>query len=245
MPLAASKHAPFERIVVLTGAGVSAESGMGTFRDKGGIWTMHRLEDVATPEGFARDRALVHAFYNARRSALNGAAPNAAHRALAGLEAVTLARGGRFTLVTQNVDDLHEKAGSANVIHMHGELTSALCEACGMRMRWPGDLSTRSQCLVCAHAGQLRPDVVWFGEIPYRMEEIHELLAACDLFVSIGTSGEVYPAAGFVHLAHLAGAHTIELNLERSQNARDFTEGRYGPASEVVAAWVSELAGAP
>jgi len=243
MPLARSKSSRFERIVVLTGAGVSAESGMGTFRDKGGIWTKHRLEDVATPEGFARDPALVHAFYNARRGALHAAAPNPAHRALARLEAITQARGGRFVLVTQNVDDLHEKAGSSNVIHMHGELPSALGEACGDRMRWPHDLSTGSQCPVCGHGGKLRPDVVWFGEIPYRMDEIHDLLAACDLFVSIGTSGEVYPAAGFVHLARLAGAHTIELNLEPSQNARDFTEGRYGPASEVVAEWVGDLAG--
>jgi NAD-dependent deacetylase len=239
-----SRLSGLEKIVVLTGAGVSAESGMGTFRDKGGIWTRHRLEDVATPEGFARDPVLVHGFYNARRSALHGAEPNAAHRALAQLEATVEARGGRFLLVTQNVDDLHEKAGSSNVIHMHGELTSVLCEACGERTRWEGDLSTASTCPVCGQKAKLRPDVVWFGEIPYRMDEIQDVLSQCDLFVSIGTSGEVYPAAGFVLMARSMGAHTVELNLEPSQNARDFTEGRYGPASEVVAEWVNDVFGA-
>src|SRR5262249_34202585 len=160
-------------VVVLTGAGVSAESGMGTFRDKGGIWTRHSLEDVATPEGYARNPTLVHDFYNARRAALKGAAPNPAHAALARLEAAATARGGTFLLVTQNVDDLHEKAGSRAIVHMHGELTSVLCEGCGQRMRWEEDLSQHVECPRCGSVGMLRPDVVWFGEIPYRMDEIY------------------------------------------------------------------------
>jgi NAD-dependent deacetylase len=226
-------------IVVLTGAGVSAESGMGTFRDKGGIWTQHRLEDVATPEGFARNPNLVHDFYNKRRAALAGAKPNAAHLALARLEAAIGA--DRLLLVTQNVDDLHEKAGSTAVTHMHGELSSVLCVLCGGRARWRDDLALTSVCSLCEASGGLRPDVVWFGEMPYHMDRIYRALEHCDLFVSIGTSGEVYPAAGFVLEARRAGARTMELNLEPSTNARDFDEGRYGPASEVVAAWVEEL----
>jgi NAD-dependent deacetylase len=229
-----------DRIVVLTGAGVSAESGMGTFRDKDGIWTRHRLEDVATPEGFARNPALVQDFYNKRRAALAEARPNAAHFALVRLEKATVARGGDFLLVTQNVDDLHEKAGSLSIVHMHGELASILCGACGWRRRWTQDLLVTTPCQACGREGTLRPDVVWFGEIPYAMDEIHDRLASCDLFVSIGTSGEVYPAAGFVREAMMAGAHTLELNLEPSANAGMFTEGRYGPASEVVSAWVEE-----
>lgn len=230
-------------IVILTGAGVSAESGMGTFRDKDGIWTRHRLEDVATPEGFARNPALVQDFYNKRRQALAEAKPNAAHLALARLEASTTARGGSLLLVTQNVDDLHEKAGSKSIVHMHGELNSVLCGDCGVRGRWTQDLFAETPCWACGLTGTLRPDVVWFGEIPYGMDAIYARIAACDLFVSIGTSGEVYPAAGFVREAMMAGAHTLELNLEPSANARVFTEGRYGPASEVVSAWVEALLG--
>lgn len=233
----------YRSIVILTGAGVSAESGMGTFRDKDGVWTRHRLEDVATPQGFARNPLLVHEFYNRRRAALRDAAPNAAHLALAELERALGRVGGSLMLVTQNVDNLHEKAGSRAVTHMHGELTSVFCSACGTRARWADDLSLETSCGACGATGRMRPDVVWFGEIPYHMDEIFDRLASCDLFVSIGTSGEVYPAAGFVFEAVRAGAHTIELNLEPSANARDFTEGRYGPASEVVAAWVSDLIG--
>ncbi|MDZ4761964.1 MAG: NAD-dependent deacylase [Alphaproteobacteria bacterium] len=228
-----------QRVVILTGAGVSAESGMGTFRDKDGIWTRHRLEDVATPEGFARNPSLVHEFYNTRRAALAGAKPNAAHLALARFEAAVTEAGGDFLLVTQNVDNLHEAAGSRAIIHMHGELLRALCDACGQSGVWHDGLSEEAACPVCRRGGRMRPDVVWFGESPYRMEEIDDRLSACDVFVSIGTSGEVYPAAGFVQLARQAGAHTVELNLERSANARDFSEGRYGPASEVVSAWVA------
>lgn len=230
-------------IVVLTGAGVSAESGMGTFRDKDGIWTKHRLEDVATPEGFLRNPALVQDFYNKRRAALADAAPNAAHLALARLEAAANASSGQFLLVTQNVDDLHEKAGSKSILHMHGELTSVLCGECGARGRWAQDLFVETACWACGQTGTLRPDVVWFGEIPYGMDAIYDRIASCDLFVSIGTSGEVYPAAGFVREAMMAGAHTLELNLEPSANARMFTEGRYGPASEVVSAWVEDVLG--
>jgi len=235
----------FRRIVILTGAGVSAESGMGTFRDKGGIWTRHRLEDVATPEGFARNPKLVHDFYNTRRIALREAQPNLAHFALARLEGAVAAAGGELMLVTQNVDNLHEKAGSRSVVHMHGELASALCSACGARGYWDKDLTGGSACWNCGAVGALRPDVVWFGEMPYRMEDIYLRLAMADLFVSIGTSGEVYPAAGFVSEARIAGAHTIELNLEPSVNARVFDEGRYGPATEVVDAWVADMLARP
>jgi NAD-dependent deacetylase len=231
----------WNRIVILTGAGVSAESGMGTFRDKDGIWTKHRLEDVATPEGFARNPTLVHDFYNTRRGALRDARPNAAHVALARLEEAVAARGGELLLVTQNVDDLHEKAGSQAIAHMHGELTSVFCSNCGARSRWTDDLSPGTECWRCGSKGTLRPDVVWFGEMPYQMDRIYRALGECDLFVSIGTSGEVYPAANFVHEARLTGAHTIELNLERSANARTFTEGRYGPASQVVSEWVEDV----
>lgn len=231
----------YRSIVILTGAGVSAESGMGTFRDADGIWTRHRLEDVATPEGFAKNPLLVHDFYNQRRAALKDASPNAAHLALAGLQQAVEAAGGSLMLVTQNVDNLHEKAGSLGVVHMHGELARVFCSLCGQRREWSEDLSVETVCASCGRQGKMRPDVVWFGEIPYRMDDIFDRLASCDLFVSIGTSGEVYPAAGFVFEASRAGAHTIELNLEPSANARDFSEGRYGPASEVVPLWAADL----
>ncbi|MEQ1781001.1 MAG: NAD-dependent deacylase [Hyphomonadaceae bacterium] len=230
----------FKRIVLLTGAGVSAESGMGTFRDKDGIWTRYSLEDVATPEGFVRNPRLVHDFYNARRKSLKEAAPNKAHLALSRLEQVMASAGKDLLLVTQNVDDLHEKAGSRSLLHMHGELKRVVCASCGVKGVWDEDLFTDTECWRCG-AGALRPDVVWFGEMPYGMDAIYDRLAACDLFVSIGTSGEVYPAAGFVHEARQAGAHTVELNLEPSANRRDFGEGRYGPATQVVDEWVSDM----
>ncbi len=233
----------FRRIVILTGAGVSAESGMGTFRDKNGIWTRHRLEDVATPEGFARNPRLVHDFYNARRRALREARPNTAHHALARLERVVKSSGGDLMLVTQNVDDLHENAGSHSLLHMHGELSRVVCASCGAKGAWDEDLFTDIDCWRCATTGVrgLCPDVVWFGEMPYGMDDIYGRLSSCDLFVSIGTSGEVYPAAGFVHEARSAGAHTVELNLEPSANHRDFGEGRYGPATQVVDEWTADL----
>lgn len=231
----------FKRIVVLTGAGVSAESGMGTFRDKDGIWTKHSLEDVATPEGFARNPRLVHDFYNARRRALREAAPNPAHFALARLEQSVRSAGGELMLVTQNVDNLHEKAGSNTLLHMHGELSRVMCASCGAKGAWDEDLFADTECWRCGRPGALRPDVVWFGEAPYGMDDIYGRLASCDLFASIGTSGEVYPAASFVDEARMAGAHTVELNLEPSANARTFSEGRYGLATQVVDEWVTQM----
>ena len=228
----------FERIVVLTGAGISAESGVATFRDTDGIWAKYDYRDVATPEGFARNPRLVHDFYNARRRAHAAIMPNAAHLALARLERE---HAGHVTLVTQNIDALHEAAGSRNLIHMHGEILKALCAACGARHAWTGDLSPETDCPACAKAGGMRPDVVWFGEMPYRMEEIGRRLAEADLFVSIGTSGNVYPAAGFVAEARAAGAHTVELNLEPSEGLSFFAEAMHGPATRVVPAYVARL----
>ncbi|MBO9396617.1 NAD-dependent deacylase [Shimia sp. R9_2] len=226
-------------IVVLTGAGISAESGLGTFRDEGGLWAQHRIEDVATPEGFARNPDLVHEFYNARRANAAEAVPNAAHYALAELEAKL---DGTLLIVTQNVDSLHEKAGSKNVLHMHGILAGALCAACGHRWEAPAVMTKEDPCPACA-APQTRPDVVWFGEIPYEMERIEDALSAADVFVSIGTSGEVYPAANFVSHADYIGAHTVELNLEPSAGASRFAKVHLGPATETVPQWVaSELA---
>lgn len=226
-----------EKIVILTGAGISAESGLGTFRDAGGLWAEHRVEDVATPEGFARDPGRVHRFYNARRAQAAQASPNAAHRALARLAA---AHPGEVILVTQNVDALHEAAGCTSVIHMHGELARALCAACGHRWAAPLSMTQADACPACG-ACACRPDVVWFGEIPYRMEEIAEHLAGADLFAAIGTSGQVWPAAGFAQEAAQAGAHCVEINLEPSMMAGDFDETRQGRASQVVPDWVEGL----
>ncbi len=228
------------RIVVLTGAGISAESGLGTFRDKDGLWTRVDLSEVATPEGYARDPAKVLEFYNMRRQGVLGAQPNAAHRALARLEKHL---GDGLTLVTQNVDDLHERSGSQRVVHMHGELLSALCAACAHRWPWPGPMRLEDACPACAVSGHVRPDVVWFGEMPYRMDEIYEAVAGADLFAAIGTSGQVYPAAGFVTDAKLAGVETVEINLERTDSAGRFDRHVLGPASEVVPRWVDEVLG--
>ncbi|WP_269932300.1 Sir2 family NAD+-dependent deacetylase [Aminobacter sp. HY435] len=225
-------------IVLLTGAGISAESGVDTFRDKDGIWSKVDYRDVATPEGFARDPELVHDFYNQRRSGLAEVVPNAAHAALARLER---SFRGRFLLVTQNIDDLHERAGSRRLIHMHGELTKALCAKCGARHEWHGATSGSSRCPSCQQVGHLRPDVVWFGEMPYRMDEIEGALWQCDLFVSIGTSGNVYPAAGFVEMARDAGARTVELNLEPSSGRGLFDQAIHGRASEIVPEFVEHL----
>jgi NAD-dependent deacetylase len=226
-------------IVVLTGAGVSAESGIDTFRDGGGLWEQHRVEDVATPEAFARDPNLVHRFYDMRRAAIQTKVPNEAHMALARLDA---GWKGSLLIVTQNVDDLHERGGARRVLHMHGEHLNAWCTACDSRLHWTGPLFDRPPCPVCGSRA-LRPDVVWFGEMPYRMNEIYAALREADLFVSIGTSGAVYPAAGFVQTARDLGAQTLELNLERSQGSQRFHETRLGPASEVVPAWVEEMLG--
>ena len=210
-PDAGGPAMPRSRIVILTGAGISAESGVATFRDPDGVWTKCNLEDVATPEGFARDPVKVQDFYNMRRRQMDSVEPNVAHAALARLEREIR---GDVLLVTQNIDDLHERAGSRNLIHMHGELGRALCQDCGGSSAWAGDIAIQSGCPACGAKGRLRPDVVWFGEMPYRMEEIGEALTRCDLFVAIGTSGNVYPAAGFVEEARAAGALTIELNLK-------------------------------
>jgi len=224
-------------IVILTGAGISAESGIDTFRDAGGLWENHSIYDVATPGGFARDPELVLRFYDARRAALASVEPNAAHVALARLEAEF---SGGVLLVTQNVDDLHERGGSRDVCHMHGRLKSALCTSCETRSDWVARMIDRPACPVC-QAPTLRPDVVWFGEMPYQMRRIEEALASCDMFVSIGTSGAVYPAAGFVEQAKGFGARTLELNLEPSEGSAIFDEARHGKASELVPAWVEEV----
>lgn len=225
-------------IVVLTGAGVSAESGLATFRGSDGLWEGHRVEDVATPEAFRRDPTLVHAFYDARRAALHTVEPNAAHQALARLEAEWT---GEFLLVTQNVDDLHERAGSERLIHMHGENKKGWCVACDRRFPWSGPMGTSASCPLCGAQGQVRPDIVWFGEMPYEMDRIEQALQRCDLFVSIGTSGAVYPAAGFVQTARYCGAKTLEINLEPSLGSSLFDESRVGRAGELVPAWVDEV----
>ena len=228
-------------IVILTGAGISAESGLATFRGAGGLWEGHRLEDVATPEAFARDPDLVHRFYDARRAQLRDPSirPNPAHHALARLAARW---AGPVTLVTQNVDDLHERAGHRGALHMHGALDRVRCLGCGAGHGWTGDLGRAAVCPACGAIGALRPDVVWFGEIPYHLDRTADALAEAELFVAIGTSGVVYPAAGFVAEARAYGrAHTLELNLEPSSQRSVFAEARYGPASVIVPAWVDEL----
>jgi NAD-dependent deacetylase len=227
------------KIVVLTGAGISAESGLRTFRAEDGLWEEHRVEDVATPEAFARDPGLVQRFYDQRRAAVLAAEPNPAHAALARLDQ---AWNGEFLIVTQNIDDLHERAGASRVLHMHGEVLNAWCTRCDARHRWTGALLGDPPCPACG-AAALRPDIVWFGEMPYRMDAIFAALAAADLFVSIGTSGAVYPAAGFVQEAAARGARTLELNLERSLGSRLFDETRLGPASALVPEWVEEVLG--
>ena len=234
-------------IVILTGAGISAESGIDTFRSAngsgGGLWEQHRVEDVATPEAFARDPDLVLRFYDMRRAAIQTKLPNPAHDALARLDAEW---GGKLLIVTQNVDDLHERAGAqiglktGRVLHMHGTHLKAWCTACDIRSPWTGALIERPPCPVCGGRA-LRPDVVWFGEMPYRMDEIYGAIRNCDLFVSIGTSGAVYPAAGFVRNARDLGAQTLELNLEPSKGSPWFHEARHGPATLLVTAWVDEV----
>ena len=227
-------------VVVLTGAGISAESGLATFRDSDGLWEKHDPMEIATPEAFARDPKLVYGFYNARRKQLLQALPNAAHTALAELES---ALEERLFLVTQNVDDLHERGGSANVCHMHGELGSMLCTHCDSRMPAIGDFDASTPCPQCSHSGGLRPDIVWFGEMPYHMDAIASQIQTCDLFVAIGTSGSVYPAAGFVQQARLAGAHCVEVNTQSSDVAGDFHELFTGPATRQVKRLVDRLIG--
>lgn len=228
-------------IVILTGAGISKESGLDTFRDSDGIWAKVRIEDVATPEAFARNPSRVQEFYNARRAGLKepGVVPNAAHEALARLEREW---PGEVLLVTQNIDDLHERAGSRNLIHMHGELLKVRCEYCEALMNWADSLQTTTPCPHCGRKNGMRPHVVWFGEMPLGMDKIYETLDTCRLFVSIGTSGNVYPAAGFVqHVRYRGIAHSVELNLEPSQGATLFAEAIYGPATEIVPAFVDRI----
>jgi NAD-dependent deacetylase len=235
------EEAPRSRqMFILTGAGTSAESGLATFRGPDGLWEGHRVEDVATPEAFARNPELVQLFYDARRARLNDVEPNAAHRALARLDAEW---PGELLIVTQNVDDLHERAGARRLLHMHGALRSAWCRACDARLPWEGELSSGPACPACGTEGRLRPDIVWFGEMPYEMDVIDEALRACDLFVSIGTSGAVYPAAGFVQTASYCGARTLEMNLEPSLGSTLFHESRIGRAGEIVPRWVDEVLG--
>lgn len=226
-----------QKIVILTGAGISAESGLGTFRAEGGLWAQHKIEDVATPEGFERNPKLVVDFYNARRAQAAEATPNAGHLALAKLEAEF---AGEVVLITQNVDDLHEKAGSQKVMHMHGSLNGALCAACDNRWPAPLVMAPGDPCPQC-NAPAARPDIVWFGEMPYDMDEIFDHLAQADVFASIGTSGNVYPAAGFVAEARRAGAQTVEFNLEPSLVGSQFADIRIGSASQTLPVWVEEI----
>ena len=239
----------YSSIVVLTGAGVSAESGLKTFRDSGGLWEGHRVEDVATPEAYYRHPKLVHEFYNLRRQQLvNEATPNIAHRALAEFEQQY---AGDFLLVTQNVDNLHEQAGSTNIVHMHGELLKLRCTQTGKVFdveelintgKLPSyAITTDTHCPCCDEPNNLRPDIVWFGEIPFEMDRIMTAIQSCDLFVSIGTSGNVYPAAGFVRSANDVDAHTVELNLEPSEGSRFFSEAYHGPATRVVPAFLQSI----
>jgi NAD-dependent deacetylase len=232
-------------IVILTGAGISAESGLRTFRAEDGLWEDHPVEEVATPQGFRRDPDLVQRFYDERRAQVRAASPNAAHLALGRLDAEWTANGqrGDLLIVTQNIDDLHERGGAARVLHMHGEALSAWCTSCDARHRWTGTLRYGPPCPSCGQA-TLRPDIVWFGEMPYQMDRIYRAIAKADLFVSIGTSGAVYPAAGFVQEAGRVGAQALELNLEDSLGSRFFNETRLGKASEIVPAWVEEMLGA-
>jgi NAD-dependent deacetylase len=226
------------KIVILTGAGISAESGVPTFRASDGLWEGHRVEEVATPEGFERNPGLVHDFYNMRRAYLSQVEPNPAHRALAMLEQHM---ENNLTLITQNVDDLHERGGSKRVLHMHGSLLKATCTNCCERFHWQGKMSVTSKCPFCKAIGLVRPDIVWFGEMPYYLEEIEKALVECDAFVSIGTSGAVYPAAGFVQIAQQRGARTIEINPYPTQNAHHFDEQIQGTAGTEVPRWVEQM----
>lgn len=229
-------------ILILTGAGISAESGVSTFRDSDGIWSRYDYRQVATPEGFRANPTLVHEFYNNRRAQMQTVEPNAAHFALARLEREF---DGEVLIITQNIDDLHERAGSKNLIHMHGELAKALCQRCRTRLEWKGPLTMFDHCPTCGHTGCLRPDVVWFGESPYHMDVIEEALKRASMFVSIGTSGSVYPAAMFVEEAGTMGAYTVELNLEPTEISHQFNRMIRGPATEIVPRFVDQILAAP
>lgn len=237
--MATGKKQAYQNIVILTGAGISAESGVRTFRDNDGLWEEHRVEDVATPEAFARDPDLVQRFYNLRRAQLGTVEANAAHKALARLQDKL---DGTVTIITQNVDDLHERGGAAYVIHMHGELKKVRCRVCSAVFDWVVDCDQKTRCPNCDSVPALRPHIVWFGEMPFEMDMIADKLEACDLFISVGTSGNVYPAAGFVANVQAIGrAHTIEVNLEPSEGASLFAECRHGKAGELLPVLVEEL----
>jgi NAD-dependent deacetylase len=229
-----------KKIVILTGAGISAESGIKTFRASDGLWEGHKVEDVASPEGFARNPGLVQTFYNERRALLNSGTvhPNAAHIALVKLEQEF---PGDVLLVTQNIDDLHERAGSKNLVYMHGELNKVRCLVSDKIFNWNTDIAETSRCACCGRTGTLRPHIVWFGEMPLAMDFIYDNLMQCDLFVSIGTSGHVYPAASFVQVAASVGAKTVGLNLEPSLVNSSFTESIHGLAATVVPAYVESV----
>ena len=226
-------------VVILTGAGISAESGLGTFRDKDGFWANIDLAEVATPEGFASNPEKVHEFYNARRAGVLNAKPNAAHLALARLESEF---DGTVVVITQNIDDLHHRAGSRKVLHMHGEILKGLCVSCGNKWEVRESTSSADMCPHCG-GGPTRPDVVWFGEIPYHLDEIDELIGDADIFAAIGTSGQVFPAAGFAHQARSGGARTVELNLVPTELSREFDDFDFGPATRLVPEWVDRLLG--
>jgi NAD-dependent deacetylase len=235
-----------QNIVVLTGAGLSAESGLPTFRDENGVWLIEDVEAVASIAGWRRDPQRVLDFYNPRRDKLDSVHPNDAHVALAKLQKAISESGGRFTLITQNIDDLHERGGAADVIHMHGELRKQRCHSCNALSAFDAPITRADLCAKCGKAGSMRPHVVWFGEVPLGMDACFEAIAAADLFVSIGTSGAVQPAASFVAIAREGGAHTLEINLKPSETAGLFAEARYGPASQVVTDWAWEtIAGLP
>jgi len=234
----------YRNIVVLTGAGISAESGIQTFRAADGLWENHRIEDVATPEAFVRDPALVHQFYNERRRhLLNGIQPNRAHTALGALsKKLAESQQGKLTLITQNIDNLHQRAmGKDNVLPMHGELLTIRCQESEQLFPCLEDTSPEDHCPCCNKAGNLRPHIVWFGEMPLHMDQIEQALSQCDLFIAIGTSGNVYPAAGFFEIAKQFKAHTVELNLEFSTMGSRFSEQHYGPATEIVPEFLDSL----
>ncbi len=234
----------YRNIVVLTGAGISAESGIQTFRAADGLWENHRVEDVATPEAFIRDPVLVHKFYNERRRhLLNGIQPNEAHLAIGELnKELVESQQGKLTLITQNIDDLHQRAmGKDNVLPMHGEILKIRCKESGQLFSCTEDTSPEDYCTCCNKKGNLRPHIVWFGEMPLYMSEIEHALSQCDLFIAIGTSGNVYPAAGFFEMAKQYGAHTVELNLEASAIGSRFAEQHYGPATKIVPKFLNSL----
>lgn len=228
----------YHNILVLTGAGISAESGLATFRGSNGLWNGHKVEDVATIDAFERNPEYVHRFYNELKPAISEAKPNPAHLALAKLEKEYT---GRVDIITQNVDTLHEKAGNNNVWHIHGQIDQAVCLNCGEVVETWGEMNSQSICPKCHLQGKLKPNIVFFGEQLLYMDHVEKLLRQCDLFLSVGTSGVVYPAAGFVQIAKLNGADTYEFNLEPSANSYLFDHHSYGLSGTTLPPFVNEL----